>query len=101
MLTHQVYFWLKNPDDPEATLALKEGLQKLLTIESIKSGHIGVPATTPARDVVDHSFSFAYYTTFETLSDHEDYQVHPIHLEFVEKCGHVWERVKVYDYQSE
>ena len=83
MLTHQVYFWLKEPDSIQAQEQLKQGLQRLLTIETIGSGHIGIPAATPARDVVDHSYSFAYYTTFESLQDHEVYQTHPTHLEFV------------------
>ena len=98
MLTHQVYFWLKEPDNIEAQTQLRKGLESLLTIETIHSGHIGIPAATPARDVVDHSYSFSYYTTFESLQDHEVYQSHPTHLEFVKNCQHLWEKVKVYDY---
>ena len=101
MLTHQVYFWLKEPNNRQAHDQLKKGLESLLAIENIKSGHIGIPASTPARDVVDHSYSFAYYTTFENLQDHEAYQTHPIHLEFVEKCAHLWDGVRIFDYVSE
>ena len=100
MLVHQVYFWLKEPNSTEDQAALKRGLQKLLTIKTIKSGHIGVPASTPARDVVDHSFSFAYFTSFESLEDHESYQVDPVHLQFVEECAHLWSKVQVYDYEQ-
>lgn len=98
MLTHQVYFWLKEPQSEVAQAQFKEGLESLLTIETIHSGHIGIPAATVARDVVDHSYSFAYYTTFETLQDHEVYQTHPIHLAFVNNYQHLWERVQVYDF---
>ena len=98
MLTHQVYFWLKEPHNRDAREQLQKGLESLLTIETIKSGHIGVPAATPPRDVVDHSFSFAYFTTFENIDDHEAYQTHPGHLRFVESCQHLWDRVQVYDY---
>jgi hypothetical protein len=98
MLTHQVYFWLKEPDNLDAQAKLKKGLERLLTVETMHSGHIGIPAATPARDVVDHSYSFAYYTTFVTLQDHEVYQTHPIHLEFVRTCEHLWAKVQVYDY---
>jgi len=98
MLTHQVYFWLKEPDSIDAQALLKAGLQRLLTIETIHSGHIGIPAATAAREVVDHSYSFAYYTTFATLQDHEVYQSHPTHLEFVRNCEQLWAKVKVYDY---
>jgi hypothetical protein len=98
MLTHQVYFWLKEPDNSEAREELFKGLQSLLTIESIKSGHVGVPAPTPRREVVDHSYTFAYYTTFESLADHEVYQSHPVHLKFVKDCESLWEKVQVFDY---
>ncbi|GJM28019.1 MAG: hypothetical protein DHS20C17_06540 [Cyclobacteriaceae bacterium] len=98
MLTHQVYFWLKDPKSSEARTKLLKGLHSLLTIENISSGHIGTPAVTAARDVVDHSFTFAYYTTFDSVKDHEIYQTHPVHLKFVEECGSLWEKVQVYDY---
>lgn len=101
MLTHQVYFWLKEPNNVDAQSELKKGLESLLTIENIRSGHIGVPAATPAREVVDHSYSFAYYTTFDTMEDHEIYQTHPIHLQFIDKCAHLWHKVQVYDYFTE
>ena len=100
MLTHQVFFWLKEPENSQSQAQLQQGLESLLTIESIHSGHIGIPAATAARDVVDHSYSFAYYTTFESLQDHEAYQTHPTHLEFVKNCQHLWEKVQVYDYSQ-
>ena len=98
MITHQVYFWLKDPENPEAMQELLTGLYSLLTIDTIKAGHLGFPAATPAREVVDHSFSVAYYTTFASLEDHEIYQNHPVHLKFVEDCQHLWSKVQVYDY---
>ena len=100
MLTHQVYFWLKEPLNHDASDQLEKGLKELLTIGSIKSGHLGIPATTPPRDVVDDSYSFAYYTTIESMDDHEEYQIHPVHLKFVETCQHLWDRVQIYDYTS-
>jgi hypothetical protein len=98
MLVHQVYFWLKEPLNEEARTQLKAGLDQLLTIETIHSGHVGTPAATTARDVVDHSYTFAYHTTFDSLQDHEVYQTHPVHLEFVNNCQHLWEKVQVYDF---
>ena len=98
MLLHQVYFWLKDPDNTEAHEKLKKGMQKMLTIQTIKSGHIGVPAATEPRDVVDHSFSYSFMVTFESIEDHDAYQKDPIHLEFIEKYGYLWSKVQVYDY---
>ncbi len=98
MLIHQVYFWLNDPQSIDDRDQLKKGLESLLTIETIKSGYIGIPASTPPREVVDHSFAFSYQTTFENMNDHEVYQNHIVHLRFVEDCEHLWDRVQVYDY---
>ena len=98
MLVHQVYFWLKDPEDQQAFDQLKSGLEKILRISSIESVHIGVPATTEVRDVVDHSFSFSYQVRFKNVTDHDSYQEDPIHLQFIEECADLWDQVKVYDY---
>ncbi len=98
MIIHQVYFWLKDPQSSDARDQLKKGLENLLTIETIKSGHIGIPASTPLREVVDHSFAFSYQTIFESMDDHEVYQTHTVHLRFIEACEHLWDRVQVFDY---
>lgn len=97
MLVHQVYFWLKDKQDKTAYEKLHQGLLKLLTISRIESGHIGIPAATEARDVVDHSYTFAYMARFESKDDHDSYQTDPTHLEFVEECADLWSHVKVYD----
>jgi len=74
MLVHQVYFWLKNPQDSQAHAKLEAGLRSLLTISTIESGHIGIPASTEARDVVDHSYTFSYNVRFINVDDHDKYQ---------------------------
>ena len=98
MLVHQVYFWLKNPQNELNHAKLLKGLNSLLTISSIESGHIGVPAATEARDVVDHSYAFSYNVRFKTMADHDSYQTDPVHLKFIEECEDLWSEVKVYDY---
>lgn len=34
---------------------------------------------------------------FENVEAQNQYQVHPLHVAFVENCAHLWERVVVYD----
>ena len=46
MLTHHVFFWLKNRDSKEDLAKLIEGLKTLEKIESVRKIHIGVPAST-------------------------------------------------------
>ncbi|MEO6715622.1 MAG: Dabb family protein [Novosphingobium sp.] len=90
-------FWLKNPESHEDLAILAEGVEGLRAIEQVRSLHIGVPAATEARDVVDHSWSLSESMTFDSIADQEAYQVHSLHQAFIERCGHLWDKVVVYD----
>ena len=96
-VVHHVFFWLKNRDSKEDLNKLLEGLKTLRKIESIKKMHIGLPASTEQRDVVDSSYSASELMFFDDLAGQAAYQVHPIHKKFVEQCSHLWEKVIVYD----
>lgn len=96
-LTHHVFFWLKNRDSKEDLNKLLEGLRTLAKIETVKGIHIGVPASTEKRDVVDNSYSASELLFFDDVAGQDAYQVHPIHQKFVEQCSHLWEKVIVYD----
>jgi hypothetical protein len=54
---HHVFFWLKNPSSKEDLNKLIEGLKTLEKIETVRKIHVGVPASTEVRPVVDNSFS--------------------------------------------
>ena len=94
---HHVFFWLKNPSSKEDLNKLVEGLQTLKKIETVRKIHIGVPASTEKRPVVDNSFNASELLFFDDLAGQKTYQDHPIHLKFVENCSHLWEKVIVYD----
>jgi hypothetical protein len=96
-LIHSAYFWLKNPDSIADRDALVAGLKTLAEVPSVKVLHIGLPASTEKRDVVDNSFHVSEIMFFEDVQGQNDYQSHPIHLAFVERCAHLWERVVVHD----
>lgn len=93
---HQVYFWLEEPENKEDINALEEGLKKLISIPAILHCHIGVPAET-RREVIDSSFSISWLAIFSTAHDQDIYQEHPIHLDFVTHCSHLWKKVLVFD----
>lgn len=93
---HAVYFWLKK-DNPELLKEFKEkGLPKLATVTSIKNVYWGPPAGTP-REVVDNSYDISWVVMFDNAAEQEEYQVDPIHLEFVENYKSLFEKVQVYD----
>lgn len=96
MFIHHVYFWLKNPSSNEDRQQLIEGLEKLTKVKTIKMFHIGKPADTN-RDVIDTSYSISWMLVFDDKASEESYQVDPIHLNFVETCKHLWQKVVVYD----
>jgi hypothetical protein len=96
MFVHHVYFWMKNPENKDEFEQLKKGLEKLVTIETIKFKHIGIPAET-RREVIDSSYQFSLLTLFESKEGQDIYQDHPVHLQFVDECKHLWDKVVVYD----
>jgi hypothetical protein len=96
-LIHHVFFWLKNRDSNEDLTKLLEGLRGLGKIETVRKLHIGVPADTEKRDVVDVTYSASELMFFDDTAGQKVYQDHPIHKKFVERYGHLWEKVIVYD----
>lgn len=97
VLVHHVFFWLKNPDSKEDLAKLLAGLQTLRKIETIKQIHIGVPASTEKRDVIDASYHASELMFFDDLAGQKTYQDHPIHQKFIADCSHLWDKVVVYD----
>lgn len=96
-LVHHVYFWLKEPKNEAHKKQLLKGLNELLKVKTIKMSHVGFPAGTESRDVVDHSYSVSYMVMFDDQAGQDAYQVDPIHLKFVEENQHLWSKVIVYD----
>ena len=96
-LLHHVFFWLKNPNSKEDRDKLIAGLQTLKKIETVRKIHIGVPASTEQRDVVDSSYHVSELLFFDDLAGQKIYQDHPIHQQFVKDCSQLWEKVVVYD----
>jgi hypothetical protein len=96
-VVHHVFFWLKNAVSVEDRNALVAGLKTLAGIPLIKELYVGVLADTEKRDVVDVSWQVSELMFFTDLSSQANYQQHPLHLEFVKNCSHLWAKVVVYD----
>jgi hypothetical protein len=96
-LLHTAYFWLKNPDSAADRDQLIAGLQTLRQVPTVKVLHIGLPATTEKRDVVDNSFQVSELMMFDDLAGQGEYQAHPLHQAFVKNCSHLWSKVAVKD----
>lgn len=97
MIRHSVYFWLKNPASQNDRDRLAAGLETLAKIDVVREIHVGVPADTGDRDVVDSSFGVSSLVLFDSEEDEAIYQDHPLHLRFIDEYGALWSKVVVYD----
>ncbi|QEM14097.1 Dabb family protein [Mucilaginibacter rubeus] len=99
-IVHHVFFWLKNPGSVEDRDKLVAGVKTLAKIETVRKLRVGIVASTEKRDVVDNSWAVSELMFFSDLAGQATYQTHPIHLEFIKNCSHLWEKVIVYDAQD-
>ena len=97
MLTHTVIFWLKEGLTQEDRELFFDGVKTLTTIDSVERSFIGTPASTLKRPVVDDSYDCTLSVGLKNVDAHDLYQTDPIHLAFIEKCRHLWEKVIIYD----
>ena len=99
MFSHVVIFWTKT-ENPNAPAELLAGAEKYLRpIPGVRHFHIGQMVASH-RPVVDQSYQVALNLTFDTKQQQDDYQVHPLHLDFVEKVfKHCCARAIVYDFE--
>ena len=85
MFSHVVIFWT-DPNKPNAAADLIAGAEKYLRpIPGVLQFHIGRMAGSH-RPVVDQSYQVALNLVFPSKQAQDEYQVHPQHLEFVEKA---------------
>ncbi len=85
MFSHVVILWTK-PEIPDAAEKLLAGAEQYLRpISGVKSFHVGRMVKSH-RDVVDQSYQVALNLQFENKEAEAAYQVHPLHIEFVEKA---------------
>ena len=99
MFSHIVIFWT-DPEIPTAADDLIAAANKYLKpIPGVLHFHVGKMARSH-RPVVDQTYQVALNLTFPDKKTQDDYQVHPQHVEFVEKVfKRVCKRVVVYDFE--
>ena len=99
MFSHVVIFWT-DPANPKAADELIAGAKKYLApLPGIVHFHVGnvAPSHLP---VVDQSYQVALNVVFDSKQAQDEYQVHPLHLEFVEKVFKPnCQKVVVYDFE--
>ena len=99
MFSHIVVVWT-DPADPKAVDEIIAGADKYLRpIPGVVSMHAGRMVGS-ARPVVDQTYQVALNVTFATKQAHDEYQGHPLHVEFVEKVFRPrCRKLLVYDFE--
>jgi hypothetical protein len=84
MFSHVVIFWT-DPQKPNSAADLLAGPRNSSAHPGVLHFHIGrmVPSHRP---VVEQSYQVALNLVFRDKEAQDDYQVHPQHVEFVEKA---------------
>jgi hypothetical protein len=98
MFSHLVIFWT-DPHNPRAIEELIAGANTFLrNIPGVQGFHIGKMAPSH-RPVVEQSYQVGLNLIFPDRKAQDDYQIHPAHVEFVEKCVKpLVKKVVVYDF---
>ncbi len=97
-LLHIVFFWLKEPENQEHRAQFETAIKKLIaTNPQAIANHLGGPAASEKRAVVDNSFTYCYTMSFPSLEAQNEYQTDPTHELFIEEASPLWERVLVSD----
>jgi hypothetical protein len=99
MFSHIVIFWT-DPAHPNAADELIAGAnQYLKTLPGVLQFHIGKMSPSP-RPVVEQSYQVAMNMVFPGKQAEQAYQVHPQHIEFVEKVfKRTCQKVVIYDFE--
>ena len=99
MFCHVVIFWTK-PEVSNAADLLVEGVERYLRpIPGVRVFHVGRMVQSE-RAVVDQSYQVALNLCFDDKAAQDAYQVHPSHLEFVERVFKpVCARAVIYDFE--
>jgi hypothetical protein len=98
MFSHIVIFWTDPAETNAADEVVATAKKYLASVPGIVNFHVGKMARSH-RSVVDQSYQVGLNVQFETKQAQDDYQDHPLHLEFVEKCKSLWTKIVVYDFE--
>ena len=93
---HMVFFWLKNTSDKQVDAFKNRTISFLDQVDSIDTYHVGIPASTD-RPIIERSYTVALVATFKDNKEHDIYQEHQAHKQFIDDCQHLWDNVKIFD----
>jgi hypothetical protein len=99
MISHIVVFWTDPAQSGAADDLVIGAAHYLKSIPGLLHFHVGKMVPSP-RPVVEQSYQVALNLVFQDKKALDDYLVHPMHVEFVEKIfKRVCTRVRIFDFE--
>jgi len=96
-IVHNVFFTL-NDNSQAACEQLVAACDKYLKDHpGVVYYSAGVVSPRLTRPVNDRAFDVALHVVFRSLADHDAYQVHPRHHDFITESKPNWKQVRVFD----
>ena len=96
-ISHMVYFKLNDSSETQIEHMISEMKKYLDDHPGLEFFACGRLNTELARPVNDHDFDVSLHTVFADRKAHDDYQVAPRHVEFIENNKDSWKTVRVFD----
>ena len=97
MLGHMVYFTLKDRSPAAVERLVADCRHFLSDHPGIVFFAVGTLVPDLTRPVNQVDFDVALQVVFADRKSHDDYQVHPRHVQFIEKNKPNWDKVRVFD----
>ncbi len=97
MLMHNVFFTLKDPSAAARQQLLASCRKHLTGHPGTVSFSCGTLVEDLTREVNDRDFHVALHILFADRTAHDQYQVSPRHVQFIEENRPTWAKVRVFD----
>ncbi len=97
MLSHDVYFTLKDSSDEAADRLVAACHRYLKDHDGVEFFAAGTLGQEFQREVNDRDFHVALHVVFTDKAAHDAYQTVEDHLTFIAENKDNWERVRVFD----
>ena len=97
MLAHIVFFTLKDSTEANRQALVDACKQHLDGHDGCVFFAVGTRTPDLQREVNDQTFDVALHVVFAKREDHDTYQTHERHLQFISENKDSWAQVRVFD----
>ena len=97
-IIHSVYLWLNNPENKNDVNQFEKAIKTLVKNTQFATKiHLGNPANTKKRDIIENTYHYCLIFTFDSYEDEKKYQNEDAHKKFISIAKKLWKKVLVFD----